>query len=95
MYAAGKAALLSMTRSMAAEFAPLGIRVNALGPGQRRHRHGPQQRARGPGAHGHASKMGRIASADEMVGPVLFLVSDASSYMTGQVLVVDGGLAPY
>ena len=95
MYAAGKGGLLSMTRYMATEFAPLGIRVNALAPGSvdtdmvRNNSAETQERM------ATASKMGRIATADEMVGPVLFLVSDASSYMTGQVLVVDGGLAPY
>jgi NAD(P)-dependent dehydrogenase (short-subunit alcohol dehydrogenase family) len=95
MYAAGKGGLLSMTRYMATEFAPLGIRVNALAPGSvdtdmvRNNSPETQERM------ATASKMGRIASADEMVGPVLFLVSDASSYMTGQVLVIDGGLAPY
>jgi len=95
MYAAGKGGLLSMTRYMATEFAPLGIRVNALAPGSvdtdmvRNNPPEAQERM------ASASKMGRIASADEMVGPVLFLVSDASSYMTGQVLVVDGGLAAY
>jgi NAD(P)-dependent dehydrogenase (short-subunit alcohol dehydrogenase family) len=95
MYAAGKGGLLTMTRYMAAEFAPLGIRVNALAPGSvdtdmvRNNPPDAQERM------ATACKMGRIASPDEMVGPVLFLVSDASSYMTGQVLVVDGGLAPY
>ncbi len=95
MYAAGKGGLLSMTRYMAAEFAALGIRVNALAPGSvdtdmvRNNPPEAQERM------ATACRMGRIASADEMVGPVLFLVSDASSYMTGQVLVVDGGLAAY
>ena len=84
-----------MTRYMATEFAPLGIRVNALAPGSV---DTDMVRNNTPDAierMSTACKMGRIASPDEMVGPVLFLVSDASSYMTGQVLVVDGGLAPY
>ena len=95
MYAAAKAALMSFTRSMAADFAPRGIRVNALAPGNRRHRHGAQQHARGAGAMAHASFMRRAAHPDEMVGPVLFLASDASSFMTGQVLLADGGLVPH
>jgi NAD(P)-dependent dehydrogenase (short-subunit alcohol dehydrogenase family) len=95
MYAAGKGGLLTMTRYMATEFAPLGIRVNALAPGSV---DTDMVRNNTPDAierMSTASKMGRIASPDEMAGPVLFLVSDAASYMTGQVLVVDGGLAPY
>ena len=42
-----------------------------------------------------ASHMGRAAHADEMVGPVLFLASDAASFVTGQVLIADGGLVPH
>lgn len=95
MYGAGKAGLMSFTRSMAAEFAPRGIRVNALAPGTV---DTDMVRANTPEAQqamANASFMRRAASADEMVGPVIYLASDASSFMTGQVLLVDGGLVPH
>jgi NAD(P)-dependent dehydrogenase (short-subunit alcohol dehydrogenase family) len=95
MYAAAKAALMSFTRSMAAEFAGRGIRVNALAPGavdtdMVRNTDAAAQRQMES-----ASLLGRIARPDEMVGPAIFLASDASSFMTGQVLLVDGGLVPH
>ena len=95
MYAAAKAALMSFTRSMAADFAPLGIRVNALAPGtvdtDMVRNNTPEAQAR----MAAASHQNRAAHPDEMVGPALFLASDASSFMTGQVLIVDGGLVPH
>ncbi|GIU88354.1 MAG: oxidoreductase [Acidimicrobiia bacterium] len=95
MYAAGKAGLMAFTRAMAAQFAPDGIRVNALAPGTV---DTDMVRANPPEAQrsmAEASLMRRAASPDEMVGPALFLASDASSFMTGQVLLVDGGLVPH
>ncbi len=95
MYAAGKAGMMSFTRAMAADFAPLGIRVNALAPGTV---DTDMVRANTPEAQqamALAGHLRRAASPDEMVGPVLFLASDASSFMTGQVLLVDGGLVPH
>ena len=95
IYSAGKAALMSFTRGMAADFAPHGIRVNALAPGSidtdmvRNNPAEVQARLEA------ASLMGRIASPDEIVGPALLLTSDAGSYITGQVLLVDGGLVPH
>jgi len=95
-YAASKAALLSFTRTMAKEWTPQGVRVNALTPGTVATDmilpRDAERRARFEAEMAAQSLFGRIAQPDEMVGPALFLASDASSFMTGQVLVVDGGL---
>ncbi len=93
MYAAGKAALMAFTRNMAAEWAAHGIRVNALAPGAV---DTDMVRNAGPDSVERMWVMNlqrRLASPDEMVGPALFLVSDAASYVTGQVLIADGGFA--
>lgn len=95
MYAAMKAALLSVTRSFAGELAAKGIRVNALAPGPV---DTDMVRNLGEGAAesmGAGTLLGRVARPDEMVGPALYLAGRASSYMTGQVLVVDGGMHPH
>ena len=92
LYAAGKSALLSFTRSMAAELAGRGSRVNALAPGPVDTDMVRNTGEAGVAGMGRATFMGRLASPDEMVGAVLYMVSDASSFMTGQCLIVDGGL---
>jgi len=92
MYAAAKAGMMSFTRSMGAEFAPRGIRVNALAPGtvdtDMVRNNTPEMQK----IMAEACFMRRAAHPDEMVGPTLFLASDAASYVTGQVLSVNGGL---
>jgi NAD(P)-dependent dehydrogenase (short-subunit alcohol dehydrogenase family) len=94
MYAGGKAALMSYTRSMAAEFAPLGIRVNALAPGPV---DTDMMRNNSQDAIDYmvgGTLMKRLATPDEMIGAALLLTSDAGSYMTGQVIILDGGGTP-
>ena len=94
-YSAAKAGLFSFTKSMAAAWAPLGVRVNALAPGTvltDMITNNPPQVVEGMRV---ASHLRRFADPDEMVGPALFLASDASSYVTGQVLLADGGLVPH
>ncbi len=93
MYAGAKAALLAFTRNLAAEWATYGVRVNALAPGTV---DTDMVRNTGPEAVERMkaiSFQNRIADATEMVGPALLLASDAGSYITGQLIVADGGYA--
>jgi NAD(P)-dependent dehydrogenase (short-subunit alcohol dehydrogenase family) len=94
MYAAAKAAMVSYTKSMAGALAADGIRVNALAPGTV---DTDMVRANGPEAArvmAEASLLRRAADPTEMVGPALFLASDASSFVTGSELHADGGMVP-
>ena len=95
LYATAKAALLAQTRSAAAELAPFGIRVNALAPGTV---DTDMVRATTPESQAVMANimlLKRMAHPDEMVGPALLLTSDAGSFITGQVLLVDGGMVPH
>lgn len=88
-YGAGKAALKSVVETMALELATSGIRVNAVAPGPvmtptANLSTDPQRLRRG-------IPMGRYGDPDEIAGPVLFLLSDLSTFMTGQCLIADGG----
>jgi NAD(P)-dependent dehydrogenase (short-subunit alcohol dehydrogenase family) len=94
LYCSGKAALWNLTKVMAREWASRGVRVNALAPGPfETDMMAPTYAV--PEFHQaivQSTLLKRIASPDEIVGAALFLASDASSYMTGSVLPVDGGL---
>jgi NAD(P)-dependent dehydrogenase (short-subunit alcohol dehydrogenase family) len=92
-YVASKSGLVGLTRELAGQWARRGVRVNALAPGWfetemtadmfNDERSRKWMRSRDP--------MGRTGRIDELAGPLLFFASDASSYVTGQVLAVDGG----
>lgn len=90
-YGAGKAGMVQMVRYMAAHFGPRAIRVNAVAPGPYPN---PGVVESHPGFVDNlrrSNMLGRIGEAHETAGPVAFLLSQAASYMTGQVLSVDGG----
>jgi gluconate 5-dehydrogenase len=90
-YAASKAGLMALTRELAASWGPSGIRVNAIAPGFFHSRLAdaviqhvePEIQRRNP--------IPRVGAAGELKGVAVFLASDASSYITGQTIVVDGG----
>lgn len=96
-YIAAKGAIVSLTRTMAVDFATDGIRVNAIAPGAidtpmlRRSfaRHANSDEVREASRNRHAMK--RFGHADEIAQTALHLASDASSFTTGTVMVVDGG----
>jgi len=93
-YAILKAALNAMTRIMAAEWAPMNIRVNSLAPGSYHSDLFDKSASVLPGFEQgaiDACLMKRVADTEEIVGPILYLVSDFSSYTTGTTLVADGG----
>ncbi|MEB2484391.1 glucose 1-dehydrogenase [Burkholderia multivorans] len=97
-YGAAKAAIASLTRSMACEWARAGVRVNAVAPGyvatelvDTLARNGQLNRA----AIERRTPLGRLAEPDEIARAIAFLASDAASYITGTVLNVDGGWHAY
>jgi NAD(P)-dependent dehydrogenase (short-subunit alcohol dehydrogenase family) len=93
-YNASKAAVIQMTRSLATEWAPYNVRVNAIAPGyirtwltEKLFVDAPDL----PQIWAHYTPMGRMGETRELRGPVVYLASDASSYATGSTLIVDGG----
>ena len=93
-YNAAKSGLDMLTRQMASELARNEVRVNSLAPGYILTDMNREYFETDPGKALIARvPMRRIGLPDDLAGPVLFLASDASRYVTGQVLVVDGGHA--
>ncbi|MFI6603342.1 SDR family NAD(P)-dependent oxidoreductase [Nonomuraea sp. NPDC050536] len=93
VYSATKAGLVQLLRTAAAEFGPSGVRVNAVAPGvvetplTKQIKDNPEWYD----AYAAKSALGRWAQAEEMAGAVVYLASDAASFVTGSVLYVDGG----
>ncbi|WP_166348371.1 SDR family NAD(P)-dependent oxidoreductase [Phytoactinopolyspora limicola] len=93
VYAATKAGLVQLLRTAAAEFGPSGVRVNAIAPGVVETPLTAPIKARPDWYDAYAAKsaLGRWAEPRELAGAVVYLASDAASFVTGSVLAVDGG----
>jgi len=99
VYGASKAAVIGLTKSVAADFVTKGIRCNAVCPGtvetpslyERMKAQGDFEKAKA--AFIARQPMGRLAQAEEIAAMVLYLASDESAFVTGQAFVIDGGIA--
>jgi gluconate 5-dehydrogenase len=91
-YTTTKAAMIHLTRDLAAQWAARGVRVNAIAPGQMRSGLTLTVAQDRIDAMRRAVPMRRLGEPDEVAGAVAYLVSDAASYVTGHTLVIDGGL---
>jgi NAD(P)-dependent dehydrogenase (short-subunit alcohol dehydrogenase family) len=95
-YGAAKAAVVQLTKTLATEVGPHGIRVNAVAPGWTRtpmtDRHGETQ-ARTEAVMARLSPLGRVGEPEDVAHAVLYLASDASVFTTGQILRPNGGVA--
>ena len=89
VYAVSKAGVIGLTKYLAAYWADKGIRVNTLTPGGTESGQNDEFKRR----YSNRVPLARMAQAHEMVGTLLYLASDASSYVTGQNIIVDGGLS--
>lgn len=90
-YSASKGGVIGLTRWLATWWARDGIRVNAVTPGGVYNGHDPSF----TDAYGNRTPMGRMANREELIGMILYLLSDAASYCTGQNYVVDGGFSAW
>jgi NAD(P)-dependent dehydrogenase (short-subunit alcohol dehydrogenase family) len=93
-YSATKGAVTALTRALAVEYAPFGIRVNSLAPGFIETAMTERVRKMGPLADAllERTPMRRFGRPEEVAGPILFLASDLSSYVTGAEIAIDGGM---
>lgn len=96
-YGAAKAAVVQLTKTLATEVGPHGIRVNAVAPGWIRtpmtHRHDTEAQAHTEGIMVRMSPLGRVGEPEDIAHAVLHLASDASAFTTGQILRPNGGVA--
>jgi NAD(P)-dependent dehydrogenase (short-subunit alcohol dehydrogenase family) len=93
VYSISKAAVIMATKVMAMQWAPYNIRANCIAPGLTKTKFS-EALWNNPDILKHAmtlTPMGRVGEPEEMVGAVLYLASDASSYVTGQIIAIDGG----
>lgn len=94
-YSAAKAGVIHLSRALAVEWAPLGIRVNSVSPGYTLTAMTRRNSAEANAEFAAQTPLGRLAEVEEVAEPVVFLLGDRSSYVTGTDLLVDGGFTAW